>query len=59
MMNWQKEGCLPHWHIFCEDTTDLPNVLKWRAPSTMWESWPMVAFMSETAFMDNDARSWR
>ena len=32
MVDYYRQGCLPHWLIFCKQTD------KWREPSTMWKS---------------------
>ena len=54
LMDYDKEGFLPNWHIFCEDDANLPNMLKWRKPSTSWNNWPVIAMVAETDFLDND-----
>ena len=56
MIESHQQDCLPHWIIFCKKTDNLPNnVLKWREPSTMWKSWPLIAFVSDTDLLDDNA----
>ena len=56
-MTYHRDGYLPKWHIFCENNPELPNPLKWRKPSTIWENWLVISMVAETDFLDNNASS--
>ena len=57
IVEWYEPGFLPKWRIFCQDRRDLPNdAINWREPSTVWNSRPLICFMSETDFMENGAQ---
>ena len=45
LMEYDRPGFLPKWHIFYEDNGDVPGSLKWREPSLMWNNWPVIAMV--------------